>query len=78
MFRDVLTGEIPLVFRKQIHLYATAALVGSIAYIALREVGLGQPFLRLTSIATVLVLRLAAIRWKLALPEFRSKDPLAT
>ncbi len=78
MLRDVLTGEIPLVFRKQIYLYATAAWAGCTLYIGLRELGVGQPYLRLISIGTVLGLRLAAIRWKLALPEFRSKDSIVS
>jgi uncharacterized membrane protein YeiH len=73
MLRDVLTGEIPLVFQKQIYLYATAALAGCLLYLVLREIATPQPHLRLISIATILGLRLAAIRWKLALPEFESK-----
>jgi uncharacterized membrane protein YeiH len=39
----------------------------------LRELETPQPHLRLVSIGTILLLRLAAIRWKLALPEFQSK-----
>jgi uncharacterized membrane protein YeiH len=74
MFRDVLTGEIPLVFRKQIHLYATAALAGAVLYVSLREFRFPQPYLRLTSVAAILLLRLAAIRWKLALPEYQGQD----
>jgi uncharacterized membrane protein YeiH len=37
ILRDVLTGEIPLVFQKQIYLYATAAMVGCLVYLGLRE-----------------------------------------
>jgi uncharacterized membrane protein YeiH len=73
MLRDVLTGEIPLVFQKQIYLYATAAIAGCLVYLTLREFATPQPQLRLISIGTILLLRLAAIRWKLALPEFQSK-----
>jgi uncharacterized membrane protein YeiH len=73
MLRDVLTGEIPLVFQKHIYLYATAAMVGCLVYLTLREFAMPQPHLRLISIGTILLLRLAAIRWKLALPEFHSK-----
>jgi len=40
MLRDVLTGEIPLVFQKHIYLYATAAMVGASVYIVLREMGI--------------------------------------
>lgn len=40
--RDVMLGQVPKIFR-QSELYATAALIGAIAYYLLREVGLG-PF----------------------------------
>src|SRR5688572_14071408 len=33
--RDVLTGEIPLVFRREIYLYATAALCGAVVFVLL-------------------------------------------
>ena len=38
--RDVMLGQVPKIFR-QSELYATAALIGAIAYYLLREVGLG-------------------------------------
>jgi uncharacterized membrane protein YeiH len=78
MLRDVLTGEIPLVFQKHIYLYATAAMAGCLVYLTLREFATPQPHLRLSSIGTILLLRLAAIRWKLALPEFHSKGSSTT
>src|SRR6185295_4853478 len=33
ILRDVLTGEVPLVFQPQIYLYATAALIGAAAFV---------------------------------------------
>lgn len=72
MIRDVLTGEIPLVLRPGIYLYATAALCGSLAYViaAPRMSPLaGQS----VAVAVTLVLRLAAIRWRLRLPEFQPR-----
>ncbi len=70
MCRDVLTSEIPLVFRKEIHLYATASAIGAGFFVALRQ---WLPDRTVTIIAGTLVtlaLRLAGIRWRLALPEF--------
>jgi uncharacterized membrane protein YeiH len=75
--RDVLTGEIPLVFRPQIYLYATAAILGAIVFVVaekcfgLSEVGF------VAGASVTLVLRLAAIRWKLRLPVFapRTQHP---
>jgi len=70
--RDVLLGTVPAVFRRGIHLYATAAGAGATVYVLLHPFGslpaAGAGFL------VVLALRLAAIRWKLALPVFRMKD----
>lgn len=72
MIRDVLTGEIPLVLRPGIYLYATAALCGSVAFVitAPRMSPLAS---QSVAVAVTLVLRLAAIRWRLRLPEFQPR-----
>jgi uncharacterized membrane protein YeiH len=70
VIRDVLTGEIPLVFRQQIYLYATAALVGALVFVLLHRWVPELRFNLLVGAATTLGLRLGAIRWKLSLPEF--------
>jgi uncharacterized membrane protein YeiH len=70
MCRDVLTGEIPLVFRREIYLYATAAMLGAVGFVAL-EYGLpGNPVNLPLGTAITLALRLAAMRWKVGLPIF--------
>jgi uncharacterized membrane protein YeiH len=71
ILRDILSGEIPLVFRPQIYLYATAALVGATVYIGLAWLSLGQQKNMLISTGVVLILRLIAIRWKVGLPVFQ-------
>ena len=68
ILRDVLLGELPLVFQPEIHLYATAALAGSVAYIGLHQAGWTAPEATFAGAAVAFGLRLAAIRWKLALP----------
>jgi uncharacterized membrane protein YeiH len=70
MLRDVLTGEIPLVFRKEIYLYATASLCGALLFVLLEQWRPSEPLNRLLAIGLILGLRLAAIRWKIALPLF--------
>ena len=72
LLRDVLLNEIPLVFRKEIRLYATAAAVGAAVYVLLVKFAapLPAPWPFLISASTILALRLAAVRWKLVLPEF--------
>lgn len=72
LLRDVLLNEIPLVFRKEIRLYGTAAIVGCTVFVALLNYvpALPSPWPFLIGSAVILSLRLAAVRWKLALPEF--------
>ena len=71
IIRDILVGEIPMVFRKEIYLYATAAFCGAVAFVLLERWHPGGPGNRLAGSAVTLALRLAAIRWKLTLPLYR-------
>lgn len=73
ILRDLLLGEIPLVFRPEIYLYATAAFFGATLYVLLTAWRVERPFDMVGGVAAVLVLRLAGIRWKLALPVFQAK-----
>jgi len=69
MLRDVLLMEIPLVFRREIHFYATASLAGAGVFVAMEEWWPGQSRNMLLSVLVTLVLRLVSIKYKLALPE---------
>jgi len=73
MIRDVLTGEIPLIFRAGIYLYATAALCGAAVFViaAPRMSPLSSQSI---AVAVTLSLRLAAMRWRLRLPEFQARE----
>lgn len=73
IIRDVLTGEVPLVFQPEIHLYATAALAGSAAFVTLVRLGLDEPLATPLGLALVLGLRLVGIRWRLTLPVFEPR-----
>jgi uncharacterized membrane protein YeiH len=66
--RDVLLGEIPLVFQPQIHLYATAALAGGVVFVSLKAANLVHWPVTFISIGVVLALRLVGIWLKLTLP----------
>jgi uncharacterized membrane protein YeiH len=72
IIRDTLTGEIPLVFRRQIYLYATAAFFGATLLVVLMRLGVSEPVCAGSGIGITLLLRLAGIRWKIGLPEFRT------
>jgi uncharacterized membrane protein YeiH len=73
MLRDVMTGEVPMVFRPEIRLYATAALCGSIVCVAMCHAGIGQTAATVTGTVVVLALRLAGIYWKISLPLFEER-----
>lgn len=68
ILRDVLTGEVPLVFQPQIHLYATAALVGAVVFVTWHHFWPGQPVATIACTGLILALRLLGIRLKLTLP----------
>ena len=68
ILRDVLTGEVPMVFRPQIYLYATAALAGAVVFVVWNHFAPNQPAVTVVCTAMILALRLAGIRLKLSLP----------
>ena len=68
ILRDVLLGEVPLVFRREIHLYATAALGGAALYVGLHAAGVAGQIATTSGVLVTLALRLAGIRWKISLP----------
>jgi len=70
--RDVLLGEVPMVFQPQIHLYATAALSGAVVFVGLSTVHFSSLVATLAGIGTVLVLRWIGIRLKISLPLFKT------
>lgn len=76
MIRDVLTGEVPLVLRAGIYLYATAALCGAVNFVILTLLIPSRLAAESAAVAVTLSLRLAAIRWRLRLPEFRMREKL--
>lgn len=66
VLRDILINEEPMVFRKDI--YATACLLGAMVYWIILELG-GSGFAQQVSCAaTVIVLRVLALRYSLSLP----------
>jgi uncharacterized membrane protein YeiH len=70
MVRDILCNEVPLVLQKEI--YALAALLGSALYVGLDAVGAGTGLAAGIAFTACTGLRLAAIRWNLSLPPYRS------
>lgn len=66
VIRDVLTTQVPLIFRKEI--YASACLVGALVYLSLDRLIGNSVYNILFSIAVVIVIRYLAVRRNWQLP----------
>lgn len=66
VIRDVLSNQVPLIFRREI--YAFACLSGAMVYAGLNYFGLFLEFNLLLSIAVVISIRLLAIKYKWSIP----------
>ena len=68
VIRDTITNETPVLFRKEI--YASACLAGATAYVLLDDTALNRDVNFILGVLTIVGIRLAAIRFKLALPQY--------
>jgi uncharacterized membrane protein YeiH len=71
ILRDVLTGDVPMVFRPHIRLYATAAMAGAIAFVILHQWWPGHHAVTVAAISLILALRVLGIWLKISLPVFQ-------
>jgi uncharacterized membrane protein YeiH len=69
VIRDTLTNETPVLFRKEI--YATACLTGAMVYLVMHQFGIERNINLIVSITLIFLIRILAIKFKLALPNFR-------
>jgi len=74
ILRDVLRREIPWVFQAEVYFYATAVFAGALVFVLLRKWLPHSESHRYVGMAVILILRLAAMRWKLRLPKYRSRE----
>jgi uncharacterized membrane protein YeiH len=72
LLRDVLVNEVPLIMRPGT-LYATACWLGALALIGSRQLGAGEALAATIGGSVVLLLRWAAIRYRLSLPTYKSR-----
>ncbi len=71
--RDVLANEVPLLLRPG-GLYASAAIAGIIVYLVIARLGAPISMASLCGMGVVVLVRLAAIWWRLSLPEFALEE----
>jgi uncharacterized membrane protein YeiH len=69
LFRDVLSGEVPVLLRPTT-IYATTAIAGIAAFLTLQALGVRGATAALAGMAVIAALRLTAIRFDLRLPTF--------
>ncbi|MCB8964576.1 MAG: trimeric intracellular cation channel family protein [Bacteroidales bacterium] len=64
--RDILIGEVPLIFRKEI--YATACLLGGLSYLLLSTLPWSRDWAASITVLLIIAIRLLAVRNKWSLP----------
>jgi uncharacterized membrane protein YeiH len=72
VIRDILCNEIPVIFRKEI--YATACILGGLSYFLIRKLPLESDFVFMIAGAIVILVRLLAVKFKIALPNIYKAD----
>ncbi|MFK7787698.1 MAG: trimeric intracellular cation channel family protein [Crocinitomicaceae bacterium] len=66
VLRDVLSNDVPMVFRKEV--YAFACLAGAITYLGLNYLNVGKELNEIIAISMVITIRLLSIRFKWSIP----------
>ncbi|SFR49393.1 Uncharacterized membrane protein YeiH [Robiginitalea myxolifaciens] len=73
VLRDTLCNEIPVIFRKEI--YATACIAGGALYFLLEALGVPGFWTYLGGILAVVLIRLVAVKFRIALPNiYRGRE----
>jgi len=73
LIRDILCNEIPLLLRKGT-IYATVCILGGIQFFILRKLGLESSINELLTSLTIIIVRLAAVRYNWSLPVVSIKN----
>jgi uncharacterized membrane protein YeiH len=69
VIRDVLTNQVPLIFKKEI--YASACLVGGIVYLLSRLMDLPENMQAISTVGVVILIRTVSVKYKLELPKIK-------
>jgi uncharacterized membrane protein YeiH len=68
VIRDVMTNEIPIIYRKEV--YATACFAGAVAYLILDKFGAERNFAFITASLIIIIIRVLAVRNEWSVPRF--------
>lgn len=69
VLRDVLTNQIPLIFKKEI--YASACLLGALVYLITLHFQFSETIQFASTVFTVILIRLIAVKYHLELPKIK-------
>ena len=72
VIRDTLTNASPIIFRKEI--YATACLIGAIAYLILGSFEIDRNTNLLISSGLIILIRVLALKFGISLPRIKKND----
>lgn len=73
--RDVLSGEVPIIFRRRSQLYVVPAVAGATMVVLLQLLGWATPLSLMGTAVVILAVRIAAIRFDWHLPGARFGSP---
>ncbi len=76
VLRDLLAGELPLIFQKEI--YAIAAVAGGSIFVGIYQLFDALLIAQLTGIFTIILIRFIAVKKQLGLPKFELPDESST
>ncbi|MCF0073200.1 trimeric intracellular cation channel family protein [Dyadobacter sp. CY261] len=68
VIRDVMTNEIPIIYRKEV--YATACFTGACFYLILDSLGVERNTTFIASALLIIVIRILAVRYQWSVPRF--------
>lgn len=71
VLRDVLTNQVPLIFKKEI--YASACLAGGLTYLGLANFEISDNLKFIIAASVIIIIRSVAVKYKLELPKI-TKD----
>jgi uncharacterized membrane protein YeiH len=74
VIRDLLSNEIPYIFKSSEHLYASASLGGILTYHLLNHLNLSAPIPALSGMSVIAGIRLISLYYSIMLPPFSLRD----
>ncbi|MES2567031.1 MAG: trimeric intracellular cation channel family protein [Bacteroidota bacterium] len=72
VIRDTLINEIPLIFAKEI--YATACIAGAVLFTSMLYFNVDSNLAAMISMSVIIIIRIIAVKYKLALPKFDTSN----